>query len=166
MRLFRRIALLAVPILAVVGVAAAVSIPAQPASAISSVRLFEAFGSYALGAPNLSGGASVTETISGRDVMVSPQSGTSVKIVFTANTHLCANAQDGTENILVGSCSGNGSLWTIVGASCSECFKFKNNRESSLLGQDVWMYGANNGSPLYWAITSAPGYKVWQETNP
>lgn len=145
---------------------AAILIPSQPANAVSSIRLFEAFGTFALGAPSLSPGAAVTETVSGRDVKVVPQSGANVKIEFASNISLCVAAADGSEAVVVRSCSGDGTLWTIVSASCSECFKFRNNRETQLLGQDIWMYGANNGTNLYWAITSAPGDKVWQETGP
>jgi hypothetical protein len=136
-----------------------------PASAVGTIRLFEAFGTYALGAPNLSSGQPVVETVSGRDVSVVPQSGTNtnVKIVFNSNTHLCVAAVDGNEAIIVNSCSGLGTLWQPQSASCTECFKFRNNRETSLLGTDIFMYGANNGTPLYWAVTSAPGDKVWQE---
>ena len=149
------------------GVIVAAILPTAPASAASSIRLFEAYGQYALGAPNLTAGAAVTETVSGRDVIASPQPSGAVKWLFAADHSLCVAAVDGNEAVVVRDCTGLGTLWTVVAASCGSCFKFKNNRESGLLNHAVYLTGANDGTDLYWAIGGANGgFQVWQEQGP
>lgn len=148
---------------------AASAAPAVPSVTFPELRLFEAYGQFAIGAPTVASGRAVMETASGRDLYVPSQyvngnGDTVVKIQFAIDRTLCV-VNPGSFST-VGSCSGTGSLWTLHAAGCSNCWRFENNYQSSQLGFSVYLTGQNNGSQFYISGYSAPGYKVFQVQNP
>src|SRR5438094_111042 len=114
-----------------------------PASAATSGRLCETFGSYCLGSDTLQVNATVTEKSTGRNLTAVLQSGTfeghaQYKLRFNSNTSLCVTGGAVVE-VVIHNCTDAGTVWAQDGSRWIN----KANTISFGGGHDVYLAGLN-----------------------
>ncbi len=148
----RKIIRAAMVLFAALAVPATVLAAPLPASAAND-RLLESYGSYYVGAPDLSLYQPVMETSSGRyitlvDAMPDPQ--VDLKIRFNADTSMCvAGANNGTD-VVIHPCDGNYVVWRL--SSDAGGYFFQN------LHFGTYLAGANNGTQFQLKPQPSPGW--------
>ncbi len=128
--------------------------PPPASAAPTNDRLLESYGSYYVGAPDLSLYQPVMETSSGRylhliDSMPDPQ--VDLKIVFNADnsTKCVAGANNGTD-VVIHPCDGNYVVWRL--SSDAGGYFFQN------LHFGTYLAGANNGTQFQLKPKPSPGW--------
>jgi len=102
------VAALSVAVLGAVGIAVATALPAMAVT----INECEVSHPFCIGAPSLSSGQPVKETAAGRNITLI-SSGQDFKLRFDADTTKCVLADiSNNVDVIVGSCSASGSVWS------------------------------------------------------